>query len=789
MRLLFTLLICLSSAISVLRAQGYYYQVKFPDDKTVFGCGAVADTVWPVITKLGNCSYNVAVSVQDQVFKTNASGTCYKILRKWKLLWWCNYNPQWQPYTIINPENTDVGPTVFAGPGAPDGNGYIQYTQVIKVRDTDLPVFLDCPTQKLVFCDYTGNDPAQYNVNYIDRCEGPVQLKAKVTDACSGSDVKLSYRLFLDLDGNGSMETYVYSSAPTAWPIQTSKSADTISALIQFPTGFGLPYGKHKIEWVANDNCGNEQICKYEFEVKDCKAPTVVCLNGLSINIMPTGMITIPLEHFLLYATDNCTPSSALQLGMSKAASGNTFPANVNDLTFDCSELGPQSVRIWARDASGNAGYCQTYVNVQDNMGSCPPSGPIAGSIVNGNKKPVPGVQVKWTQNNAVLATSKTDANGQFSFVGGPFGCDFNLIPFLNTAVKQGVTALDALLAAGYVAGSSNLSTPYQMISADVDYSGKIDDADVNAILRAGLGLQDTFAQKTTWRFVADNGVMPDTMDTQAGAFAETQSLCLYSGKSAAASFTAIKLGDINGSFDPSDLGAQSRDVEEMAFFTTADRRFYSGEQFAVTISMPEDYDLAAVQLGLNYSKEKLMLKGISSSIIPQQWRSSVSDEVVKAGWVSGQALNAKTSFSNRGQEFVTLEFQALSKGYLSQNLWLDLDEVKNQAVTPDFQMLTPEILFLQNREGKIESVGQILKVWPNPAIDRAWINVYLPEDGQAGLQIFDASGRLVEEASQWYSAGYHTVEIPLGRVSEGLAWVRMQSLGGTVMKKIAVAK
>jgi hypothetical protein len=37
-----------------------------------------------------------------------------------------------------------------------------------------------------------------------------------------------------------------------------------------------LPYGTHKIKWLVEDGCGNEQFCEYTFVVKDCKKPTVV---------------------------------------------------------------------------------------------------------------------------------------------------------------------------------------------------------------------------------------------------------------------------------------------------------------------------------------------------------------------------------------------------------------------------------------------------------------------------------------------------------------------------------
>ncbi|MBK8965937.1 MAG: hypothetical protein IPM36_04525 [Lewinellaceae bacterium] len=86
-----------------------------------------------------------------------------------------------------------------------------------------------------------------------------------------------------------------------------------------------LPYGTHKIKWVITDGCGNEEICEYTFVVKDCKKPTVVCINGLSVNIMPTQMIALWDTDFLQYTEDNCTPSNKLVTAIRKSGTGTGF--------------------------------------------------------------------------------------------------------------------------------------------------------------------------------------------------------------------------------------------------------------------------------------------------------------------------------------------------------------------------------------------------------------------------------------------------------------------------------
>ncbi len=352
-----------------LHAQNYF-TVKFPDDRTVIGCGLPSTlNDYPEITGNYLCLYGVGVSVKDQIFFTNGT-TCGKILRRYRLLYWCDYDPNWTtPWYVPNPEWTTVGPTVFA---TPQNHGYLEYTQIIKFLDDEKPRFLDCPAKQPVFCDYTTNDPAQYNNHHgTDLCEGAVDLRTRITDICSKTNLMLSYRLWLDLDGNGTAETFRTSSDSLAWPIELSKTADTLNARIKFPLGFGLPYGQHMVEWIAMDNCGNQSVCKYPFIVKDCAPPTLFCVNGLSVNIMQTGMITLWATDFLLKTFDNCTPQSQIKIRIRKKGTGSGFPQNSASVTFDCTELGTQIVEIWASDGYGNATYCETFIDVQDPFGDC----------------------------------------------------------------------------------------------------------------------------------------------------------------------------------------------------------------------------------------------------------------------------------------------------------------------------------------------------------------------------------------------------------------------------------
>jgi hypothetical protein len=545
MRTLFLFLAFLLFSAAHLSSQSNtYFTVKFPDDLTFYSCGLQPFTSYPTITQTGNCGFNVGVAFNDQTFYTGNGTSCPKVLRTWTIIWWCDYNANtYAPTYVPNPGNSDVGPTVV---GNSYNHGYFKYTQIIKFLDNVPPVFINCPTSPVLFCDLTNNDAAQYNNNYMDRCEGPVDLKVRVTDACSKANIGLSYKLFLDLDGNGSMETYLTSSSTGAWPIETTVQGDTLTGRIKFPPGHGFPYGKHKVEWVASDNCAGQSICKYEFEVKDCKAPTVVCINGLSINMMPTGMATLWDTDFLLYTFDNCTPNEQLKIAIRKSGTGTGFPLNQHGVTFDCTEVGTQFVEIWSQDAFGNAGYCETYVNVQDNIGACPPvSSKISGAITDPLTYALPaGVKVQFKKGNS-LFWKNTDTLGLYNqYVSN--ACGIEVSATYNQNHPQGVTMADVDMLALHLAGVQPLPNPYAYIAADVDKNGVLNIDDLKQIRDVALGISTAFQNSTSWRFVPKSHVFSDSLSPLVTGFPEkivmTYDLCI----NGIADFRGIKTGDVN---------------------------------------------------------------------------------------------------------------------------------------------------------------------------------------------------------------------------------------------------
>ncbi len=765
-----------------LASQQLYYTVKFPDDQTIVGCGASAPTnSAPIIQYFGNCNFNVGVSMKDQVFNLNATGGCKKILRTWKLVWWCDYDPNWAgPTSIPNPSDTDTGPTVN---GNSANHGYLQYTQIIKIIDNDAPVFLNCPDAPILFCDFTNNDPAQYG----SRCEGPVDLKIKVTDLCSKSDITVTYRLYLDLDGNGSMETYRTSSAPDAWPIEKTISADTVSAKIKLPTGVGLPYGKHKVEWIAADGCGNQSICKYDFEVKDCQPPTVVCINGLSINIMPTGMVTLWASDFLLYMTDNCTPTDLLKLAIRKSGTGTGFPAFNTSVTFDCNEIGKQYVEIWAEDATGNAGYCETFINVQDNIGACTPTGTVSGNITTDLQKALPGAKVLLKNNLSALpqqSTVSTDAEGKFWFASAPGTCNYSIIPALDTLPLLGVNTLDVMLSDWHINGQALLPTPYKIIAADANLDGALNSQDLDAMSNLIIGTANSFPNNTAWRFVPTAYAFPNPLAPLAGTFPEKISTTCPAGSGDNQHFIAIKTGDVDGSADLTNVLGTSDDRvdgEGTATFRITNRRFGPGEEVTATLIAPNLNTMLGFQFTLFADPSLLELQSVQP-MLTERVGAFTDQNRVAVSWYT------KPGENDGERPVIMLKFKALQYGTLKQALQINSSVTAAEAYNMDRHTMAVALQFVQ--PSLQNNLVNLLTVAPNPTSGPITAEFYLPERANISLSLSDQNGRTVSSQHDFFEAGWHKVAVPVGAAqASGLYALRLQSPFGSEIQRVILQR
>ncbi|MBR9921604.1 MAG: HYR domain-containing protein [Bacteroidetes bacterium] len=677
----------------------------------------------------------IGISFEDEYFYV-VPDACYKIVRTWSAINWCVYNDfgydafseedhfesvyfsDWDGDGDQDDRTFRDGWNDSGAPGTPDG--YISYEQVIKVNDSEAPEFV-IPT--------------------IDGC---------IVEEDCDKDLTIPYPDILD---ECSVEFEVNISGDFG-------DFDDIQASVVVPD---VVPGTYDITYTVTDNCGNTSFETTTVVVEDCKLPTPYCLNGLVVEIMQTGMIEVWASDLNLGSFDNC-PGDLIY----------TFSPDITDLavTYTCDDLGQQAVEIWVTDAAGNQDFCETFINVQDNMNNCDPNPvtvDIAGLIATEELEPVEYVEVEV--NGTTTLSEVTEEDGLFLF-NVMTGGDYTVTPMRDDNPLNGVTTYDLVIMSLHILGLDPLDSPYQMIAADANNSGTVTTLDMVEIRKLILLIETDFPNNTSWRFVDADYVFPNPMNPWEEVFPEAISFNNLILDELETDFVGIKIGDLNGSVVPNDMAeVDDRDPIRDFWLETDDLVLEAGTVHEIPFYVGPDM-IWGVQYTLAFNPDAMefveMKDGLSAS---ENLGTTKADE----GYLT---------FSwNAHDEAVSLE-----EGTLLHSLRFRIREsVKTSEVFnisyaytwPEAYDANGDLLSLGLRFGDQAESSRPFALYqshPNPFRQETRIGFELPESCHATMRIMDAGGREVYRFDGDFKAGYNELYIREGdlKIQSGIMYYEL---------------
>jgi len=855
-----------AQTITVEYLQDYF--VKFPNDMIVTACDGTNNYGEPSF--FGQNCEEFELEFTDEVF-TIVPDACYKIERNWQIINRCQYDslapfivvPNPNPNPIVNHPTNLPGPTVSAcgtaGPWAPsilkinpsdpnttnycaffdqNTNGY-QYKQIIKIIDNQAPT----PTFALPVCANqnwaTANNPQFWNETFWwdnglsihDLCEEPTDLMITATDVCSGSNINIEYRLSLDLDGDGIMETIINSAqlATIGWNNVLFNNLNTPNFLGGTPSAFDerpvpsnqkmgfafeqtvsgnnkigrvrwntqlqpdvyiapeIPHGTHRIEWYITDQCGNQVVYNNTFTVKDCRPPTVVCENSLAVNLVSGGILSLYTSDFLQYAEDNCTPENQIKIGIRNCGSGTGFPADGNgnpitSVNYTCADLGSQCVEIWAIDKSGNADYCETTLIVQDNLAVCPGSSDsISGRVITEQGIGISDVSIKIGTGCTFCPPGPfpnlTDAQGYFYIDNsGPLSNDFYIIPERDDNPLNGVTTYDLVLISKHILNTEPLDSPYKLISADANKSGSISSFDIVEFRKLILGIYTDLPNNESWRFVDSSFVFPNPQNPFQTGFPETIPI----GSPSPYNFIGMKIGDVNNTVTPNILSPVEERFEGTVYVDTEDRKVKEGEIIELKFSASELLEGCQFTLEMDGLEVLEILPGENMS--KDNFALFPNKSLLTMAWESGGHAN------------FTLKLKAQKDGSLREMLRINSKITQAEAYIYPKSLLTnhqstnPPITKsrIALRFGKSNPSFELFQNQPNPFANKTAITFQLPEASVAVITIIDGKGKVLWSKSSDWPAGVNTVDVDLtGLSAAGILYYKLETPTKSAVRKM----
>lgn len=640
---------------------------------------------------------------------------CFKIIRTWQVIDWCQYDAD-----------------------NPAAGGSWTDTQIIKVMDSNAPV-LSAPTSILV--------PVDANCMFGDA----INVVATATDGCNPNTVTITNDFNNSIDGtaNGS-----------------------------------YPLGNTTVTFTANDDCGNTSTTQTIVKVYDDKVPTLVCNSNLTTDLAdmgPNGMVMANVDLFVYDAFDNCTATTDLKFFMEVADGSVAVVPTTTDLAFTCDDFGLVSLEVYAVDAVGNAEVCLTTLDVQDNNGLCEEESPevvVAGAIMTEPGDEMADVEVMLISSSNALPDMTTDG-GIFTFPNLPAGVDYTVVPERDGDDDSGVTTFDIIKIVRHIQNIEPLNSPYKIIAADVNNSQSITMGDVVMIKRLILGLDTEFAYVNSWRFVDMYYEFQNPQNPWEFGFPEMLQLQDLTNDVLAANFTAIKMGDVNGSVDPNFTGnnADERTDDETLIFNTKSQSFTKGKMVDVVLNAREFKDIAGFQFTLNFDADAL------------EFIDMTGGEQIQDGLLFKQNENGQIAISLHHNQGLTiaddaallqLQFKAKKTGHLASSFDITSDVVRNEAyritsTTADAEMLKIAIQYDENP--LTETTFALYQNIPNPFQSKTTIGFDLPKSEWATVRFFDAAGRKLYEINGDFVAGKNEITVSQKELNaRGLVWYQLST-------------
>ncbi len=725
-----------------------------------------------------------AINSEDVVLPASSQGECRKIIRTWTLINWCEYDGFSDPVSIPRRDlNLDGRPGdgeggsnnpvtgvrfssthvyTYAGNvlilndnplvAIPSG-GYYTYDQHIKIFDNTAPdVSYNGDTE---FC---GGDLDE------DPCTGEVNIDPEIDDLCTDTDHRWELTAFsatfntADFAGDGNL------------------------------TG-RFPLGTHTVRFYVTDECGNLTQFDVTFEVVDCKAPTPVCHNGLSIDVMPaSGMVELWAIDFDASSFDYCHP---LKFRINRVEDRNNdgfitsddYIDNVpqfDSIQLTCANVGTlTNVQLWvgeeSTDSQNNWDYCVTYVEVQDNNGACGNLRPasIAGTAKTDLGTAVSNVDV--TISGGMNSTLTTDNSGAFTFNALTQGGDYSVTPMRNDDVRNGVSTYDLALISKHVLSVELLDSPYKMLAADANRSGNISTLDLVAIRKVILWVANDFPGNTSWRFVDKDQILNST-NPFADAIKEVKNFNNITGAETA-NFVAVKVGDVSGDAEPQDLGSiDDRTFNGTFLFNAKDIAFQTGDRVEVEFTSEELNTILGYQFTMNFDNKVVDLIEIQEATANQQnfGQSMIADGILTASWNGNATTNSAFKLVFNAKQAGTLsEVISISSEYTQAEAYTTNGEMQNVGINFGTTTATADFALYQNT--------------PNPFKGETTIGFNLPEAAAATITVSDVSGKVIKVVDGDFVQGYNMITLNSDNLANGVLYYQLDTDNFTATKKMII--
>jgi len=628
-----------------------------------------------------------------------------------------------------------------------DEKGTIEQVQTISIQDVEVPI-IDCSGESTDICLDGG------------ACTKSIEVTGITVSDCS-SEVSVSAE---------------WTFTPDDRCAGITQTGTVMTAQFGFITP-ELGPGQLSVTFFATDACGNQTECDRTYTIRDCEAPEVICLPGITLNLDAAGMVEVWANDFHQEIIDNCEDCEGLEYTFSFASD------TIEDVRFfNCSDLGVKTAQVWVMDSYGNQNFCPvTFVIkgegicdnlTQDTSGVDASLGraAVAGQIFLENGEAVEGVAVTAENHlSEMMDMHETDEEGSYEF---EFQRNANLLinPAKNDDILNGVTTYDILQLRKHILGMEALDSPYKMIAADINHNNSITTADIVELRRIILQHDDEFKNNTAWRFIKADHEFSDLTNPFVDEMPE-YAIIPELLEEMNIDFVAIKVGDLNGNAI-GNKAARPRSTKNVNFEIV--EQSLSPNQVETLTFTIDNAAIQALQLTLNFDPSLV-------NIIDFPETNQVAEANFGTRFLERGALTMSWDAPTNTNEFFSFKLKIKSKSQIAVSELFTINSLITPAEAYDGQGTTYRVgLTTLDAQGDYA----LWQNQPNPFQKATTIRFSLPAQSQGKLTILDITGRTLKTIQQHFGKGLNEVTIS-DLQQKGLLYYRLETDFGTKTKKM----
>ena len=339
------------------------------------------------------------------------------------------------------------------------------------------------------------------------------------------------------------------------------------------------------------------------------------------------------------------------------------------------------------------------------------------------------------------------------------------LNPLKDINHLNGVSTFDMVLIVRHILGVQLLPSPYKMIAADANRSGSISIIDLIELRKLIIGMDSTFSDNTSWRFIDSSFVFPNPMNPWETAFPE---ICIINtiDEDITKNYIGIKIGDVNGSAVANDslMITDDRTLDEQFVFYFENQEFKNGEVVNLVFKTQDFKNISGFQFELNFDHDKLEFIGFEKGVLEQFDESNFGFFNIQDGAITSSWVNLSSDQKDYSDEILFyLKFKSLKSGNLKEVIRLSENCLKAEAYNDQLAIKNLTLEFIDHNN---ISTTELFQNQPNPFQEETYISFYITETQSIKLQIFDIQGNPVRAYRATFEAGYNQFFIPSNHIT-----------------------